>query len=1439
MNGRISEVSSTQPLPAVDLRRESLPSNKPAAIESRRLRKPSNLKQERVVSGVRQVEEEGRQTSTAVEGREQRRDERGTFGGIQLRGWTLEPREGDLSEKQGRKRKSEEANCVRNGQQGASRPRAKFVERRQRKRAAKRWQEKHVNLKKVKRATRARPVVFREDAASNPGICYPSAADQDFFVKLGAPTPDERPEDLRRSVLAPSDAEGTTAVAPSQDGQALIMGSGDHKLVYNLLTPLDNIRNIIAVRAALACHEGDNSVLVQSIPLRVGASVIAITAAECLAAVRLTSLGRASSCRSRLALSLLEVVQGDELPQAPLPDDRACGASLHGELSLIVPGWMKKKPNEEDLGYVRALSTTDRHELERDGTAEGAMGQTVDGWNSAVIVTSSSAATALRPLFAALSRGDRSSVIDTLLGQRRREATLRRTGYEACVAALCNAVLSDGDPAVIASRVSWFASSGTRNRELLCAAFWAGCSGATVERVGSNIARDDGGVAGLQIAGHFGCSGMVLKQILVAGAAVFEELKADRETLAWHHEDKFAAQRIATATEYPEVVRGLFVYVDRTMRALCDAVQRDDAVGIRSLVEGGAPVWVPVRNDRTLLNVAARTSAGVEAMLALLDLGCDPNVPDIDGNRPLHHVATRGNVDGVALLILFKVDIEAVNNWCESALMCAAGHGHESVTLVLLGAGVDAEKPNIAGNTALIFAARERHERVTQILLEAGARWDVRNQRGDTAVLAAAEAGGCSGTLGVLSRVGGADVNAINNQQVSALCIAIYNRDVDSVRCLLVAGASVTTGFGSFESAIYFAAWCTDPVTITSADPCLRAILDSGVSVDLEGRASADSPLLQAVQKQQYHLCSVLLHHGASVSRIYEHGDTITHHAKDGHMLQILMAFGAPLVARNRLGFTPLHVAAGAADKNDVLSRLLECRLVWENVNAKTNEGYTALMLAVEEWNYPAMMAMLECETSRHSLNIRAANHCGATALHLAVERGFIDAVYLLVARDIGAMHVENYLGRTPLHIALQQGLSFTIKHLKLLRFLLSNCLSRHPRYADRSLTTLHIAAACRGRVDDVKLHASSETAVSSRSVEGHTPLHLGAAFGDAEVVRVLLAAGSWSTATDNSGGTPLHMAARFGCHDTALALLEHDETLVGAVNYQCETPLHIAVSLKEHVGIATLEVLLSFGASTACVDFRDESALTTAILLSRESYVAALAEARYNAPAPTTGTVGEERLPPLLCAVDVNDAAMVRTLLDHGAPVGPRNPREVDPLRFACELGHVAVVRVLLQGGASPGTGGEEGFTPLHDVSFRGLTDVARVLLDAGAIPGHFLNEARESPLHAAVKGGHLGAVKVLLPHLTKRQVNIRSRCGRTALMLAVEAGDSNVVDLVRKPIGCIGTSLYAPYTDPAQSPFRCSIVAPWYYRIKGYLRYYSARALRVVYRSSRRVWC
>ena len=56
----------------------------------------------------------------------------------------------------------------------------------------------------------------------------------------------------------------------------------------------------------------------------------------------------------------------------------------------------------------------------------------------------------------------------------------------------------------------------------------------------------------------------------------------------------------------------------------------------------------------------------------------------------------------------------------------------------------------------------------------------------------------------------------------------------------------------------------------------------------------------------------------------------------------------------------------------------------------------------------------------------------------------------------------------------------------------------------------------------------------------GNTPLHVAAAWGYADVVKMLLDHYAYVNARDNSGATPLHRAAAYGRADIARLLLEH-----------------------------------------------------------------------------------------------------------------------------------------------------------------------------------------------------------------------------------------------------------------------------------------------------------
>jgi uncharacterized protein len=86
------------------------------------------------------------------------------------------------------------------------------------------------------------------------------------------------------------------------------------------------------------------------------------------------------------------------------------------------------------------------------------------------------------------------------------------------------------------------------------------------------------------------------------------------------------------------------------------------------------------------------------------------------------------------------------------------------------------------------------------------------------------------------------------------------------------------------------------------------------------------------------------------------------------------------------------------------------------------------------------------------------------------------------------------------------------------------------------------LEAAALGRLDVLRIHLEGDPdALSARTPEGFTALHLAAFFGGAPAVRVLLAAGAPADAdADNERSVrPLHSATASRDHDAVRALLE------------------------------------------------------------------------------------------------------------------------------------------------------------------------------------------------------------------------------------------------------------------------------------------------------------
>ncbi len=137
------------------------------------------------------------------------------------------------------------------------------------------------------------------------------------------------------------------------------------------------------------------------------------------------------------------------------------------------------------------------------------------------------------------------------------------------------------------------------------------------------------------------------------------------------------------------------------------------------------------------------------------------------------------------------------------------------------------------------------------------------------------------------------------------------------------------------------------------------------------------------------------------------------------------------------------------------------------------------------------------------------------------------------------------------------------------------------------------LEAAALGRLDVLRTHVEGDPdALSARTPEGFTPLHLAAFFGGAPAVRLLLAAGAPADAdADNDRSVrPIHSATAAGDHDAVRALLEAgaDPNVAQQGGY---TPLLQAAHADDP---EMAELLLSHGAdrTAAAEDGRDPLAM-------------------------------------------------------------------------------------------------------------------------------------------------------------------------------------------------------------------------------------------------------
>jgi ankyrin repeat protein len=286
-----------------------------------------------------------------------------------------------------------------------------------------------------------------------------------------------------------------------------------------------------------------------------------------------------------------------------------------------------------------------------------------------------------------------------------------------------------------------------------------------------------------------------------------------------------------------------------------------------------------------------------------------------------------------------------------------------------------------------------------------------------------------------------------------------------------------------------------------------RTLLQNGASPDAEDD-DGNSALMLAVSRGDVELVKLALARHPDVNHSNEVGATALHFAiDDAAKTKLLLDAGANPNVEDRLGLTPLQLAAGRDDGAAVVELLLAHGANAKRVDARVGGS-------------PASAASL--------LFTRGADPQTPTALAVAANRGNVDVMRMLIAHGVD-LNGRAELGMTPLMWAAQMG------HPEAVALLLQH--GANPNLAEtfnKSTALMQAAASDRADASIVKALLDAHADVKPVDDEGASALGWAIRRGDPEIIQLIAA---HETEPRPSPSRPVH-GTRVGDANTPRAAL-------------------------------------------------------------------------------------------------------------------------------------------------------------------------------------------------------------------------------------------------------------------------------------------------------------
>ncbi|NOS68943.1 MAG: hypothetical protein HOP33_03340 [Verrucomicrobia bacterium] len=323
----------------------------------------------------------------------------------------------------------------------------------------------------------------------------------------------------------------------------------------------------------------------------------------------------------------------------------------------------------------------------------------------------------------------------------------------------------------------------------------------------------------------------------------------------------------------------------------------------------------------------------------------------------------------------------------------------------------------------------------------------------------------------------------------------------------------------------------------------------------------------------------------------------------------------------------------------------------------------------------------------------------GQTALHQAVDRGFISVTETLLAAKADP-NVRDGLGsQTPLTMAAKHGFLPGAAAL-LMHGADPNVVSTvQPGDGTNAVkegrtmfgAPLHFAAA-RGDAAMTSLLLSNRADVKALSIYNETPLDVAAALGKAKAAELLLAAGADPNARRfDDAATPLVQAVWSGNREVVKLLLEYgaNPNVTVLAGQAGVTPLMSAASQKDPELVA---LLLKYKADPKPSDAKGNTALLNAVLSRSPETVRALLAA--GADPDTKNSSGSPVL--RISVTDAMSREVAAALLEAKANVNAPDSNGLTPLHWAGAYSRRDLAELLVKAGADTNRRDNHGSTPL-----------------------------------------------------------------------------------------------------------------------------------------------